>query len=75
MPGEDSENKDYLKSKLHKILETRYDTDKVKINSDLCKPATSSNNINTFVHFRKLSMLSKTCRRLSVKIRWKRGET
>lgn len=29
MPGEDNENIDYIQKKLNKILETRYDTDRV----------------------------------------------
>lgn len=31
MPGADDENVDYIQRKLNKILETRYDTDKVKL--------------------------------------------
>lgn len=30
MPGADNENVDHIQRKLNKILETRYDTDKVK---------------------------------------------
>lgn len=30
MPGADNENVDYIQRKISKILETRYDNDKVK---------------------------------------------